>query len=104
MSLRELARQLDVTPSYVSDIENDRRVPSEQVLRAISKILELPFDDLMAAAGRFGDNAERYLRRVPAAGLLFRRISDAQFKDDEVRKLIDAADKLSNRRRPRKEP
>src|ERR1700694_588401 len=85
MSLRELARQVEVTPSYVSDIENDRRVPSEEVLRAISKVLELPFDDLMAAAGRFGEGAERYLRRVPAAGMLFRRISDAELEDKEVR-------------------
>jgi transcriptional regulator with XRE-family HTH domain len=30
-TLREFARTLDITPSYQSDIENDRRIPSEDV-------------------------------------------------------------------------
>ena len=36
LSLRALARQLEVAPSYMNDIENDRRVPSEFVLIRIA--------------------------------------------------------------------
>jgi transcriptional regulator with XRE-family HTH domain len=32
-SLREFAKLLDITPSYQSDIENDRRVPAEDLLK-----------------------------------------------------------------------
>jgi|SRR5271157_5128505 len=74
-SLREVARTLQITPSYFSDIENDRRVPSEDVLQKFADLLHLDFDHLMAIAGRFGEDAERYLRRHPTAGVLFRKIT-----------------------------
>jgi ribosome-binding protein aMBF1 (putative translation factor) len=32
-SLRQVSKLLEITPSYMSDIENDRRVPSEEVLQ-----------------------------------------------------------------------
>lgn len=32
-SLREFAKLLSITPSYQSNIENDRRVPAEGVLK-----------------------------------------------------------------------
>lgn len=87
-SLRELARQLTITPSYLSDIENDRRVPAEEVLRAIANLLQLDFDTLMAMAGRFSEKAERYMKRHPTAGTLFRRISDQNLPEEELKKLL----------------
>src|SRR5437899_1628715 len=74
MSLRELARRLSRTPSYISDIENDRRTPSEEVLRQLANELGEQFEVLMALAGRVGTEAERYLKRSPAATTLFRKI------------------------------
>ena len=68
-SLREFAKRLGITPSYMSDIENDRKVPAEDVLKKTADLLKLNFDDLMARAGRFGDDAERYMRRHPTAGV-----------------------------------
>lgn len=56
--LRELARRLGVTPSYISDIENDRRVPSEEILRKIAAALTLDFEDLIAV-GRTPSNGDR---------------------------------------------
>src|SRR5438093_13569616 len=76
ISLRELAKKLSITASYISDIENNHRIPSEEVLRGIAETFDLPFDRLMALAGRVGDVAERYLKQHPSAGALFRRISD----------------------------
>ena|SRR5438445_375169 len=88
LGLRALAADLGVRPSYVSDIENDRRVPSEDVLKAIGTRLELDYDELMALAGRFGEETDRYLRRTPAAGALFRRLSERGYSDDQVRKIL----------------
>ena len=94
LGLRELARELDITPSYLSDIENDRRVPSEEVLRKLAGRLDLDADHLLALAGRFGDDAERYMKRNPSVGVLFRRISEHNLKEDDIQKLADQVEKL----------
>jgi transcriptional regulator with XRE-family HTH domain len=98
MTLRGLATELDIAPSYLSDIENDRRVPSAEVLQALSKLLRLDFDDLMARAGRVGDEAERYLRQHPSVGLLFRTISDRRLSDEEVKRLLQHAKRMPGRK------
>lgn len=95
LKLRELARRLDVTPSYVSDIEYDRRVPSEEVLGRIATELQLDLDDLVARTGRIGSEAERYLRDTPAATTLFRRISERRLDDEQIQKLLRSVDRIS---------
>ncbi|SRR6266542_5959761 len=97
-SLRDLAARLDLAPSYLSDIENDRRVPSEEVLKGLSRELALDFDQLMAFAGRFGDRADRYLKRNPTAGRLFRRISEANLDEQELKKLLHQAEQIRKKR------
>jgi transcriptional regulator with XRE-family HTH domain len=92
--LRELARELDITPSYLSDIENDRRVPSEDVLRKLAAGLDLDADELLAQAGRFGEEAERFMKRNPSVGVLFRRITENKLGEDEIQKLVDQASRL----------
>lgn len=93
LGLRELARRLKKTPSYLSDIENDRRVPAEDMLRDLARLLELDFDDLMARAGRLGDDALRYLTKNPAAGVLMRKLSAANASPDLVEKLTREVDR-----------
>lgn len=97
-SLRDFAKKLDITPSYLSDIENDRRIPAEEVLRRIAELLELNFDELMAKAGRFGEEAERYMRKHPTVGVLFRKLSDSKTPDDDLAKLLRKADELARKR------
>jgi transcriptional regulator with XRE-family HTH domain len=98
LSLRDLAKQLDVSPSYLSDIENDRRVPAEDVLRALAEHLTLDADTLLAMAGRFGEETERYMKKHPAAGILFRKISSKNLSDDALQKLLETADELGRNR------
>lgn len=99
IKLRELARRLDVTPSYVSDIENNRRVPSEEVLARIATELDLDYRDLVARAGRLGGEAERYMRQMPNATTLFRRISEKRLTEDELRQLMERVEELPGDRR-----
>jgi transcriptional regulator with XRE-family HTH domain len=98
-TLRDLAKVLDLAPSYISDIENDRRVPSEDVLQRLAQELGLPFDDLMALAGRVGDDAERYMKKHPTVGMLFRRISDRRLPDEDLQKLLSTVEKMGSKRR-----
>lgn len=98
MPLRALARQLKVAPSYMNDIENDRRVPSEAVLRRIASELDLDADLLLAGAGRVGEGAREYIRANPTAGVLFRRMSDAGLDEQDVKKLLQQAEKMISKR------
>jgi transcriptional regulator with XRE-family HTH domain len=94
LGLRELARKLDITPSYLSDIENNRRVPSEELLRELAYTLELDFDCLMALAGRFGEQTQSYVKQQPAAGALFRRISERKLGKDALEHLMQEVERL----------
>jgi transcriptional regulator with XRE-family HTH domain len=94
LSLRELARRLERAPSYLNDIEYDRRVPSEAVLRQVASELNLDVDRLLAAAGRVGAGAEEYLKTNPTAGVLFRRVSDAGLGESELQQLLQQAEQM----------
>jgi len=92
LSLRDVTKRLDITPSYLSDIENNRRIPSEEVLHKIADLFHLDHDDLMARAGRFGEDAVRYMMKTPAAGILFRRLAEGKASGETVDKLLKIAD------------
>lgn len=97
--LREFSRELDITPSYLSDIENDRRVPAEDVLKKVAELLTLSFDEMMALAGRVGEKAEEYLKDNPPAWSLFRRISENNLSEDALSQLRVMADKLKDKKK-----
>lgn len=95
ITLRELARRLDVTPSYVSDIENDRRVPSEEVLIRIAAALDLDANDLVARSGRLASDAEKYMRQTPAATTLFRKVTQQRLNEQQIAALMEKVDELT---------
>ena len=47
-SLREVARRLDVSPSFLSQIENGKSQPSVSTLYALARLLGVPVDTLFA--------------------------------------------------------
>lgn len=104
LSLRAFSKRILITPSYQSDIENDRRVPAEEVLRATASTLSLDFNELMALAGRFGEKADRYMKRHPTAGTLFRRISEANLPEEALRKLLKDAEELEKKKSSEDQP
>jgi len=97
-TMRGLARELKLSPSYLNDIEFDRRVPSDEVLRQIADRLALNLDELLAAAGRVGiakGTTERYIKETPSAGILFRRVTNERLTEDQVKDLLDQVDKMT---------
>jgi transcriptional regulator with XRE-family HTH domain len=58
LSLREVARQLDVSPSFVSQIENSKSQPSVATLYAIARLLGVPVDVLFESHWNGETNAE----------------------------------------------
>jgi transcriptional regulator with XRE-family HTH domain len=64
LSQQELARQLEITPSYLSLIERNRREPTITVLRRIADGLGTPAALLLAAALTAPLDGERHATEV----------------------------------------
>ena len=73
ISLRELARQIEITPPFLSDIELGRRNPSEDVLAKIADYFKLPIEELKKLDTRvtFSD-LKRLIEKDPKLGFAFR--------------------------------
>lgn len=97
--LREFARVLEVSPTHLSDIENNRRIPSEGLLLEIAQYLGLDANELMMAARRVPEDTQRYAEEVPEAVSLFRKISNRELSPAELEVLERATDRLVKKRR-----
>ena len=97
--LREFAKLVGISATHLSDIENDRRVPSESVLLEIAQHLDLDADTLMVAARRVPEDTKRYVEEVPEAVSLFRTISNKELRTDELKLLKREADRLVRKRK-----
>ena len=73
ISLRELARQIKITPPFLSDVELGRRNPSEEVLAKIAEYFKMPIEELKKLDTRvsFAD-LKRFIERDPKLGFAFR--------------------------------
>jgi transcriptional regulator with XRE-family HTH domain len=67
VSLRELAKEIDCSPAFLSDIELGKRNPSEGVLAKIAKYLSTPIDEF-----------KKYDMRIPAEEIRQSSITDPQ--------------------------
>ena len=84
LSLRELAKKLDCSPAFISDIELGRRHPSDKVLIEIAKILKVKAEDLRNMDLRPPiDDIKRVTQDDPALALAFRTVVD-RIKDKNV--------------------
>ena len=87
-SLRGLAAEVGVSPSYISDIENNRRVPSEAVIKTLAGKLNTSMESLMCIAGRLGTRAEDYIKQEPLALALVRELARVEATEDQIMELI----------------
>jgi len=95
LSLRELAKKLDCSPAFVSDIELGRRHPSDKVLIEIAKILKVRVEELRKMDLRAPiDEIKRVTQNDPTFALAFRTVLDKNISANEllefVRKKVDA--------------
>ena len=90
LSLRELAKKLDCSPAFISDIELGRRHPSEKVLVEIAKILKVKADDLRKIDIRPPiDDIKRVTQDDPTFALAFRTVIDKNIKADELLEWLE---------------
>ena len=87
LSLRELARKLELSAAFLSDVELGRRHPSDQVLTALSRLLGTTVEDLQSYDTRPPvQDIKRLAASDPAWGLAFRRVLD--MSPEELLKIV----------------
>jgi transcriptional regulator with XRE-family HTH domain len=66
IGLREMAKMIGVSPTYLSKVERDEfSPPAEDRVRAIAEIIECDTDDLLARAGRVSSDITDIIKRQP---------------------------------------
>lgn len=88
LSLREVSRRLSISAPYLSDIELDRRIPAESVMKGLSRILEIEMTELIVRAGKLDEKMKRYLRKRPLALRLVAILAETNTKDAVLQKLL----------------
>lgn len=102
-SLRELARSLDVSAAFMSDVELGRRYPTDEMLTKIAKKLRTSFDDLRAHDSRAPvEDLKRIASSNPAYGFAFRRMVDGIADDDLTPDKLIAMIEANLKRREKK--
>ena len=77
LSLRELARSLEVSAAFMSDVELGRRYPTDDMLAKIAKKLRVALTELRAHDSRAPlEELKRIASSNPAYGFAFRRMVD----------------------------
>lgn len=85
LSLRELAKKLECSPAFISDIELGRRHPSEKVLIEIARILDVKVEDLRGMDVRAPiDEIKRITQDDPNFALAFRTVIDKNIKAQDL--------------------
>jgi transcriptional regulator with XRE-family HTH domain len=89
LSLRELAKKLDCSPAFISDIELGRRHPSDKVLVEIARILKVKVEDLREMDVRPPiDEIKRVTHNDPTFALAFRTVIDKNISADELLEFV----------------
>ena len=92
VGLRELARLVEKSAGYISDVEQDKvAAPSEEVIVRIAEALRADKNELLSSASKLDPELSRYVANEPQAADFLRRAKERGFGSEDWKKL----DKLS---------
>jgi transcriptional regulator with XRE-family HTH domain len=91
--LRELARLIDKSPGYLSDVEQDNvPPPSEEVIVNIAAALNVDKNQLLLAAHKMDPELSHYIAEEPQAADFLRMAKEKEFKGTDWEKLSQFAE------------
>ena len=97
IGLREMAKMIGVSPTYLSKVERDEfRPPAEDKVKTIAKIIECDADELLALAGRVSSDLSDIIKKRPVELAALLRTTKG-LTADEVTKLAHQAQKAKDR-------
>ena len=101
LSLRELAKKLNVSAPFLSDVELGRRFPSDEVLGKLAKALDISADELRRYDSRQPvADLKRMIEGSPNLGFAFRTLveemKDGRLTPEALAKRLLEAKKKKN--------
>jgi transcriptional regulator with XRE-family HTH domain len=96
IGLREMAKMIGVSPTYLSKVERDEfPPPAEDKVKAIAKIIGCDTDDLLARAGRVSTDISDIIKRHPVELAALLRTTKGLTSDD-IARLAQLAQKAKH--------
>ncbi len=97
IGLREMAKMIGVSPTYLSKVERDEFAPpAEDKVKAIAKIIVCDADDLLARAGRVSSDISDIIKRHPVELAALLRTTKGLTTDD-IAKLARNAQRAKDK-------
>ena len=72
-SIKTLAKDLDVNYTYLSHLENNKKVPSEEFIEKIAKRFNHDPDELKILAGKIPDDIKKIIMENPTEAVNYLR-------------------------------
>jgi transcriptional regulator with XRE-family HTH domain len=88
LSLRQLGKEIGVTPAYVADLEANRRLPSPELIERLASALAIPVEDLEAADNRLSPSLREWIEERPQLTSLLRSLSTDPDSDTLIQRLV----------------
>ena len=86
IGLREMAKKIGVSPTYLSKVERDEfSPPAEDKVKKVAEILDLDSDELLALAGRVSSDLSHIIKQQPREMAALLRTTKGLAADDLVR-------------------
>ena len=96
LGLREMAKMIEVSPTYLSKCERDEfPPPTEDKVRKIAKIIGCDVDDLLARAGRVSTDISDIIKRHPVELTALLRTTKGLNAED-ITRLVREAQKVKD--------
>ena len=93
VGLRELARLIDKSPGYLSDVEQDHvPPPSEEVILKIAAALNVDKRELLTVAQKMDPEISNYVAQEPEAADFLRMAKEKEFDKEDWDKLSRLAE------------
>lgn len=91
IGLREMAKRIGVSPTYLSKVERDEfGPPAEDKVKAIAQIIGCDVDELLARAGRVASDLSDIIKRHPVELAALLRTTKGLTNEDIARLARDA--------------
>ena len=91
IGLRQMAKMIGVSPTYLSKIERDEfRPPTEDKVKAIAKIIDCDDDELLALAGRVASDLSDIIKKQPRELASFLRSASGLTAEQVAKLEVDA--------------
>ena len=98
MKLREMARQIGVSATFLSKGETENWKPGEDKLRKIAEIIDCDADDLLAMAGRVPSELTDIIRQHPHRREMAALLRTTKgLTAEEMAKLVREAEKAKDK-------